>query len=37
MRREMLTEFLLLSLEERDHVEGLPLGWGDNIKVDVRE
>jgi hypothetical protein len=37
MRREMLTEFLLVSLEERGHVEGLPLGWSDNIKMDIKE
>jgi hypothetical protein len=37
MRREMLTEFLLVNLGERDHVEGLPLGWGDNIKMDIKE
>jgi len=35
MGEEMLTEFLLVSLEERDNVEGLPLGWGDNIEMDV--
>ena len=33
----MLTEFLLVTLEERDHVVGLPLGWGDNIKMDIKE
>jgi hypothetical protein len=37
MRREMLTEFLLVSLGERDHVQDLPLGWGDNIKMDIKE
>jgi hypothetical protein len=37
MRREVLTEFLLVSLVERDHVKGLPLRWGDNIKMDVKE
>jgi len=37
MRREMLTEFLLVSLDERDHVESLPVGWADNIKMDIKE
>ena len=32
MRREVLAEFLLGSLDERDHMEGLPLRKGDIIR-----
>jgi hypothetical protein len=33
----MHTVFWLRNLKGRDHLKDLRMGWGDNIKMDLRE